>query len=246
VSAAAERVVRVAIVDYGMGNLFSVRRACEAVDLPATVTDDAAEVLSADGVILPGVGAFGEAMATLGRRGLDDALREVASSGRPLLGICLGMQLFADRSEEFGNHEGLGIVPGSVRRLPRTGPGVHRAKLPHIGWSAITPRWGGAATAAGDDPAHVPGGGAAWSGTLLDGLQPGVAMYFVHSYALHPDDTRAWRAGAAYGDVEFCAALETGHVSGCQFHPERSGQDGIGIYRSFARRVRASAAESAR
>jgi imidazole glycerol-phosphate synthase subunit HisH len=228
-SAPAPRDLRVAIVDYGTGNLFSVRRACEAAGLEAVVTEDAGTVLSAAGVVLPGVGAFGAAMATLGRRGLDDALRRVASAGRPLLGICLGMQLLADRSEEFGHHEGLGIVPGSVRRLPRTAAGNGREKLPHIGWSAVRPR-------RADDCA------AAWAGTLLEHLQPGTPMYFVHSFAVHPEDPRAWRAGASYGESEFCAALEAGSVAGCQFHPERSGQDGIGIYRAFARRVRAAAA----
>ncbi len=221
--AGTNTLARVAVVDYGMGNLFSVARACETVGLAPLVTDDPAAVEAADGIVLPGVGAFGEAMTSLIRLGLASVLQRAVRAGRPLLGICLGMQLLAREGEEFGRYAGLGLVPGHVRKLaPR-----ERVKLPHIGWTAIEPVLEGP-------------GGTAWRGTLLEDVAPGAPMYFVHSFVFEPDSASVVRAVARYGDTPFCAALESGPVTGCQFHPERSGVTGLSVYRSFARRVDAA------
>ncbi len=213
---------RVAVVDYGMGNLFSVARACETVGLAPFVTDDPAAVEAADAIVLPGVGAFGEAMTSLTRLGLTGVLQRVVRAGRPLLGVCLGMQLLAREGEEFGHHAGLGLVAGRVRKLaPR-----ERVKLPHIGWTAVEPVGAG--------------GAGAWHGTLLEDVAAGTPMYFVHSYVFEPESRSVVRAVARYGETPFCAALESGPVAGCQFHPERSGVTGLSVYRSFARRVAAA------
>ena len=212
----------VAIVDCGLGNLFSVRQACERVGLEAEITRDAEVVAAARGVILPGVGAFGDAMTALRERGLADALRAVAAAGAPLLGVCLGMQLLMEGSEEFGDHEGLGIVPGRVRPLgqPRDASGL-ALKVPQVCWNRIR------------------GDASTWEGTPLAGLTPGAWLYFVHSFYVEPRDSGRTLATTCYGDVEFCSALRLGNVFACQFHPERSGETGLRIYANFAAAVAA-------
>jgi glutamine amidotransferase len=209
----------VAIVDYGMGNLFSVKQACEHVGLNAAVTSSADEVRAADAVILPGVGAYGDAMETLQRFGLADALREAAAV-KPLVGICLGMQLLMEESFEFGRHEGLGIIPGQVVRLEELrGPGGV-LKVPHVCWERL------------ERVARV--GRDAWAGTLLEGLKDGEYMYFVHSYYVVPRDENVVLATTTYGHIRFCSALTRGHVFACQGHPERSGAPGLKVYANLA------------
>lgn len=203
---------RVVIVDYGLGNLLSVARAVRAAGGEPEVSADPADAVSAPRLILPGVGAFGDGMKGLRERGLVDPLRAYAASGRPLLGICLGMQLLMERSEEFGDHEGLGIVPGAVRRLPRGGS--DGLKLPHVGWSALSPA-------------------APWAGTPLAGAAPGAEFYFVHSFAAVPSEAAHRLAACAYGEEAFCAALRRDSVVGCQFHPEKSGPAGLDILKRF-------------
>jgi glutamine amidotransferase len=216
----------VVIVDCGVGNLFSVRSACEFAGLDATVTSDAGDVYRARAVILPGVGAFGEAMATLRRLGLADALRDVAQSGTPIVGICLGMQLLMSESEEFGPHEGLGIVRGRVVRLsPGSGPSA--VKVPHVCWSRLE------AVRQSDDP---------WSDTLLDGLPDGTFMYFVHSFVVQPEDKTIALATSRYGANNFCSVLQQGNVFACQCHPERSGPNGLKVYHNLARLLAAPSA----
>lgn len=210
---------RVAIVDYGLGNLFSVRRACESAGLASAITSDKYETLTADAVILPGVGAFGDAMRALRELDLVTALRQVAASGKPLVGICLGMQLLMSESFEFGHHEGLGLVPGSVVALGQPCESGRRLKVPQVGWNRICP--------AGN-----------WDKTLLEGVAPQEFMYFVHSYVVRPKDVSVVLATARYGDVEFCAALGSGSVFGCQFHPERSAAQGLRMYRNLAAMLR--------
>jgi glutamine amidotransferase len=217
--------VRVAIVDYGLGNLFSVKHACAHAGLEASITADAREILAADAVILPGVGAYPDAMASLVERDLVGPLRDVAASGRWLVGICLGMQLFMGESEEFGRHEGLGLVPGKVVRFRgpmgafgRAGARVTRPlKVPQIGWNRIEPAAG------------------AWDGSLLEGVEAGAHMYFLHSFHCVPETPRVAVASARYGGIEFCAALGSNTVFACQFHPERSGPAGLRVYRNLAR-----------
>lgn len=221
------RAPDVAIVDYGMGNLFSVKQACVQVGLVAEITSDPAFVRAAAGVILPGIGAFGDAMATLRREGLVEALREVAAAGRPLLGVCLGMQMLMTESHEFGRHEGLGLIPGDVVRLQDAAEGARKLKVPQIGWNRV----------------HAPGGASdgetppAWRGTLLEGLPDGMFMYFVHSFYTRPADPQVVVATTRYGPIEFCSALRASNVFACQFHPERSGPQGLRLYAQFAARL---------
>lgn len=211
---------RVAIVDYGLGNLYSVQRACEHVGLQAAIVSDPEEVRSAAGVILPGVGAMPTAMSRLRDTGLADALVDCARRETPLLGICLGLQLLMRTGSEFGEHQGLGIVGGRVVRFEATTEQGDPLRVPHIGWNAIRP-----------SP------GATWAGTPLEGTEPGTMMYFVHSFYVVPADPGVCVATARYGPVDFCAAIATGSVFACQFHPERSGPAGLALYERFARRI---------
>ena len=215
-----------AIVDFGMGNLFSVRQACELVGLQAWIAASAEEVAAAEAVILPGVGAFGDAMATLQREGLADALREAAGAGKPFMGICLGMQLLMREGFEFGRHRGLGILEGDVVRFEECREGAWRLKVPQIGWNQIAP------------PA-----GLGWEASCLEGVAPGSFVYFVHSFYVRPRDPSVVLATARYGTIEFCAALRHGNIFACQFHPERSGPAGLAIYRSFAALVQRASLE---
>lgn len=212
---------RVAIVDFGLGNLYSVNQACLRTGLDPVITDDPAVVASVDGVILPGVGAFADAMRTLGERKLVDVIVDGALTGRPLLGICLGLQLLFTTGHEFGTHRGLGIIDGDVVRLQSESHGNRRLKIPQIGWSRIHP-----------PDASAPD---SWDGTPLSGLTPGTHMYFVHSYYVRPVDSGVVLAETTHGSISYCAAIHQGNVFGLQFHPERSGRDGLRVYRNFAK-----------
>lgn len=210
----------VAIVDFGLGNLFSVRQACIHSGLEGVITDRAEDLERSDAVILPGVGAFGDAMATLRRLDLVQPLRDAAASGKSLVGICLGLQLLMDGSEEFGSHKGLGIVPGRVELLDRPQLGERILKVPHVGWNRADP---------------APGG--SWDNSLLEGLDPGTLMYFVHSYCVRPSDPDVELCRTDYGDAGFCSGVRLGSVEAFQFHPERSGPQGLRVYANLARRL---------
>jgi glutamine amidotransferase len=196
----------IAIVDYGVSNLRSVQKALEKVGAEAAITDDAAAIRQADGVLLPGVGAFGDAMEVLNRRGLAAALRDVFKAGTPLLGICLGMQLLFEESEEMGLHRGLGFLPGRVIRF---GTGL---KVPLIGWNQV-------------HPLRTDG--------LLNGVQEGDYAYFVHSYYVVPSDAAIISGTTDYG-VDFASVIEQERVFGIQFHPEKSQDVGLRILGNFA------------
>ena len=199
----------IAIIDYGVGNLFSLRSSLAMVGAQAEVTADPARLAAADRLILPGVGAFGDARARLAQTGLDRVVCEQAASGKMLMGICLGMQLLFDRSFEFGEHEGLGLIGGQVVDMtPRITPGL---KVPHIGWNALEIT----------DRAHP----------LMSGLSDGDCVYFVHSYCA-VDCADSLLAKTEYGG-EITAAVARGNVCGCQFHPEKSGRVGLKILRAF-------------
>lgn len=204
----------VLVVDYGRGNLFSVCQAVAKVGGAPALSADPAAVRGAERVILPGVGAFGDAMAGLAARGLDDGLREFARAGRPLLGVCLGMQLLLEESTEFGRHAGLGLIPGRVDRLPAPGT---REKIPNVGWCQLWP---------------APGG-APWSLSLFARVKPGDFAYFVHSYAAHPADPHHRLADIAFAGASAAAAIAAGPIAGCQFHPEKSGEVGLAILDAF-------------
>ena len=198
---------RVAILDYGMGNLRSVARAVDRAGAEPVVTPDADEVLAADALVVPGVGAFGACMANLRRAGLDRTILRFAETGRPLVGVCLGMQVLFDHSEE-GDAEGLRLLPGLVRRLPG---GV---KVPHMGWNEV--RW------TADHP-------------LVRGLSDGTRFYFVHSYVCDPaDDVDVGQT--EYGRW-FAAAVARDNVFAVQFHPEKSGDAGLEIYRNLVKEL---------
>ena len=207
----------VVVVDYGIGNLFSVRQALEAAGADVAVTGEPAAVASADRLVVPGVGAFGDVVAELRLRSLQDPVLEMAASGRPLLGICVGMQMLFDVGEEFGSHQGLGLLPGRVRPIPRVGADGHPHKIPHVGW----------------DPLYPPGGGNGWQGTILADLEPGAAVYFVHSFAAEPQVEGDRLADTLYSGLALCAAVQRDNVMGCQFHPEKSGPVGLSILGRF-------------
>lgn len=196
----------IAIMDYGVGNLFSLRSSLAAVGAAVTVTGDGDTLRRADKIILPGVGAFGDAAAKLRATGLDTVLIEEAKAGKPLLGICLGMQLLLERSFEYGEHAGLGLIPGDVVSLsPPDG-----LKVPHMGWNALQftePR-----------------------SPIFTALHPGDHVYFVHSF--HASNCPWVTATAGYG-VTVTAAVGRDNVFGCQFHPEKSGPVGLSILKTF-------------
>jgi glutamine amidotransferase len=221
---------QVAIVDYRLGNLYSVKHACTHAGLNATITSSGAEILKADAVILPGVGAFGDAMATLHSLDLVSVLRDFVASSRPLLGVCLGQQLIMTESHEFGHRKGLGLIEGDVVKFERPHEGERMLKVPHIGWNGVHR----IAAADGADP---------WNRTLLEGLADGEPMYFVHSYFVRPSAAEVWLATSEYGGVRFCSAVQHQNVMACQFHPERSGPEGLKVYRNLAARLTGGRAE---
>ncbi len=208
---------RVAIVDYGLGNLRSIEQACVHAELDPVITADAATIMSAPAVILPGMGAFGDAMATLHRLDLVAVLRDVAQTPATLVGICLGVQLLMTESFEFGRHPGLNIIEGEVVRLDGGRQGARRLKVPQIGWNRIR---------------RVEPDG--WKAELLHGVEDGEYMYFVHSYVVRPATPHVIVSKTTYGDDEFCSSLSYRNVFACQFHPERSGMPGLQIYRNLA------------
>lgn len=211
------------VVDCGVGNLFSVGRALEHAGFAVRTVDAAADLRAVDALVLPGVGAFADAMAALNERGLAGPIKDWVLNDKPFLGICLGMQLLFEESEEFGRHAGLGAVPGRVVRLRAGSAAGPRTKTPNIAWGPVTPTETGAA---------------AWSASLLKDLPAGAWMYFVHSYHAVPRDP-AWTVSETpFGDGRFCSSVGRGNVFACQFHPEKSGTNGLKVYNAFAQRAR--------
>jgi glutamine amidotransferase len=199
----------IAIVNYGLGNLRSVQKALERVGSKAVVTDDPAILEQAQGILLPGVGAFGDAMASLRSRRLQEPVLRQVADGKPLLGICLGMQLLFDESEEMGRHQGLGLLPGRVVRFPKGD-----LRVPHVGWNEFR---------------QVRGG-------LLAGIVDGAYAYFVHSYFAVPAEPMDVLATTEYG-LEFAAVVGRNSVYGAQFHPEKSQEVGLQLLKNFVRLV---------
>jgi glutamine amidotransferase len=195
----------IAIIDYGMGNLRSVQRAFEHVGAEVVVTAHRETIKSASAVVLPGVGAFGQAMANLERAGLTDVIRQTITNGRPFLGICLGLQLLFEESEEMGQHRGLGVFGGQVKRFE---VGL---KVPQIGWNQI----------------HIQRGN-----PLLEGVADGSYAYFVHSYYVAPTDPEIVLATTDYG-IDYASIVGQANVFGIQFHPEKSQAVGLRILRNF-------------
>lgn len=212
---------KAAIVDYGLGNLFSVLHACQHAGIEAYITSSPEEVGAADALILPGVGAFPDAMACLDRLDLVAPILDFSQTDRPMFGICLGLQLLFSESEEFGNGKGLGLIEGSVKRFdqPRDYEG-RPLKIPHVGWNlAFAP------------PSRPDG----WQGTALEPLGFRAMMYFVHSFCVAPSDPAVVLAETTYGDQTYCSAIHRDNLTAFQFHPERSGTDGILVYQQIRR-----------
>lgn len=207
---------KVTVTDFGAGNLLSVVRAMRACGADVHVSNSVGDLLAADRLIVPGVGAFADSMRGLEERGLKEAACRFAEFERPMLGICVGMQMLFDMSEEFGRHAGLGLIPGEVRRIPGAGTDGKPHKVPHIGWNGLRPA-----------------GQQGWQDTILKGIPQGASVYFVHSFTGHPvrEDSRV--ADADYNGCRISAVVARGSLSGCQFHPEKSGPTGLAILRNF-------------
>jgi glutamine amidotransferase len=201
-------MARIAIIDYQMGNLRSVQKGFEKVGHGATITSDAAELARAEKIVLPGVGAFPDAIAELKKRGLVQPIREAIAAGKPFLGICLGLQLLFDVGYEGGEFEGLGVLRGKVVRFDLP----HELKVPHMGWNR---------------------GGFKRSSPLLAGIADGAFFYFVHSYYVVPQDPNLIAIETEYGQT-FCAAVSRDNLFATQFHPEKSQADGLRILKNFA------------
>ena len=195
-----------AIIDYGAGNLHSVKNALDFLGAESVITSDAEEILKADRVILPGVGAFGDAMESLEKKGLISVIKKAALSGKPFLGICLGMQLLFSESEESPNVKGLDIFKGRIVKIPDRG-----LKIPHIGWNSLTLKK---------------------ESKILSGLGDEPYVYFVHSYYLEAEDKGVISAAAEYGE-ELSVAIERENIFATQFHPEKSGKTGLKILKNF-------------
>lgn len=207
--------MRITVIDYGCSNTLSVRRAFESLGCEVELTSGIYDILGASALVLPGVGAFGDGMERLNSLGLAGAILEKARQGTPLLGICLGMQFLFERSTEFGAHRGLGLIPGEVVRIPGFSPRGERQRVPHIGWNALIP----------------PEGQGGFS-SILQSVNPGEEVYFVHSFEA-VTDTQFRLADTMYGGRRVCAAVHYGNVFGTQFHPEKSGETGLGILREY-------------
>jgi len=207
----------VVVIDYGIGNLLSVQRGLEYCGADVTVTDDKDIIMNATRVVLPGVGAFSDGMKGLNTTGLNHVVCDYAASGKPLLGICLGMQMLLNESEEFGFSQGLGLIPGKVIAIPSLNIENKNHKIPHIGWNSL----------------KLPEGREQWDGTLLNNVVPGESVYFVHSFMAEVSSSEHQIANCLYGGIKISAVIGSGNIIGCQFHPEKSGDVGLKILKHF-------------
>ena len=208
--------LNVAIVDYGVGNLFSVKHACNSVGMQASITFDKQEILSADAVILPGVGAFGNAIESLEKLDLVYVLKDIATSSKPFVGICLGMHLLMDESEEFGSHQGLGIIKGSVIRLDNpVSISGKRLKVPHVGWNDLF---------------------MARDCILWENIPEDALFYYVHSFQVHCASDDIVMGKCIYG-TEFTSAIQQENIYGTQFHPEKSQYYGLEVLKNFIEKI---------
>jgi len=206
----------VAIIDYKMGNLFSVKAACEYVGLNSVITNNKEDILNAKSVILPGVGAFGEATSILANTGLNECIYKFVETKKPLLGICLGMQLLFNESEEFGNFKGLSLLKGNIKKfkIDKKNKDI-KFPVPHVGWNKIN--------------VHQ----RKWDSTFLSNNLDNEFMYFVHSYYVVPENEDCILSTTIYGDIEYCSSVSYKNIHGVQFHPEKSGINGLKIYKQF-------------
>lgn len=204
---------KIAIIDYGVGNLYSISKALKHFTDNVIVTDEKEEIGSSNALVLPGVGSFEAGMSGLRIRGLTDLVKDWALANKPMLGICLGAQLMLSRGYEFGDFEGLDLIPGRVVAFPKL---LEKEKIPHIGWNKILP-------ATNQD----------WRQTIFESIPPGASVYFVHSFILEPERMENILSYTNYGGYQFCSAIKSGNIYGCQFHPEKSGRIGLLILKNF-------------
>ncbi|WP_222535553.1 imidazole glycerol phosphate synthase subunit HisH [Pedobacter polysacchareus] len=207
---------KIVIVDYGLGNLYSIEQACIHVGFPPIISGKTEDILSADYLILPGVGAFGVAMQSLKDTGLIETIKEYAKLGRPLMGVCLGMQLLFEESEEFGNNVGLGLIKGNIVKFPKYIED-QKIRIPNVGWRKIYA------------PANI-----SWNETpLRDIEQERDHVYYIHSYYAKPKNIEDILCLSEYNGLEYVSGVHCNNIWGFQFHPEKSGEEGLTIYKRF-------------
>lgn len=207
---------KVVIIDYQLGNLFSVKQACDYLGCITEITSDPEKLLLSDYAILPGVGAFSDAMTNLDEFGLSDSIKEFVKQGKPLMGVCLGLQLLLSNSEEFGTTTGLNLIPGTVQKFPIQTLNQRVYKVPQIQWNTI------------GEPAQ-----GRWSNTPLNVCKAGDFMYFVHSFYAVPENQEHIASVTAYGNLQYCSAVIKDNIFATQFHPEKSGLYGVNIYKAW-------------
>ncbi len=210
----------VAVVDYGMGNLFSVQHACEKVGLACKITSDYSIIMNSAGLILPGVGSFGDAMVNLKKFDLISPIKDFIASGKPFMGICLGMQLLLSESEEFGQHKGLNIIEGSVLKFSTKTNSQKQIKVPQVGWNQVLL------------PENYTKEN--WNGSPLQNINHGEFMYFVHSFYAIPEIEKTILSITSYEGTTYCSSILWRNVFATQFHPERSAREGIKIYKYWS------------
>ena len=204
---------KISVIDYGIGNIKSICSALEKRNTEIHLTDDKSEIMSSDGLILPGVGAFAHGMEKLISKKLDLIIKEFVSTGKPLLGICLGMQMLFDKSMEFGETDGLGLIPGEVLRLKSNKK--EPEKLPHVSWCGIRLFSN------------------SWNDTILHGIESGEDMYFVHSYYAEPANKDNILSVTEFSGNDYCSTVKRDNIYGCQYHPEKSAREGLRVINNF-------------
>ena len=209
-------MTKIAIIDYGLGNVKSIFNALEKINVTPVLTGNKDQILSADGLILPGVGAFAKGMENLEKTNLIEVIKEFVSTGKPFLGICLGMQMLMDESEEFGIHKGLGLISGKVKKI--SFENSTSAKLPHVSWNEL------------DFPIN-----GRWDNSILDQIPVKSDVYFVHSFVVNTENRVDLLATTNYNGETLCAAVHKDNIYGVQFHPEKSGVTGLNILRNFVK-----------
>lgn len=203
---------KIGIIDYGIGNIRSISNAFNKLNCKSILVDNEKDVMSCDGIVLPGVGAFKHGMERLKKKNLDKILKNYVDTSKPFLGICLGMQMLFEKSNEFGETIGLGFIEGNVQKFaPQEG-----AKVPHIAWTAISKKKKDS-----------------WENSILKNIDADCDMYHVHSYYAKPSNIENILSYSMYNDFKYCSTVQKGNIFGCQYHPEKSGEDGLKIIKNF-------------